>query len=85
MPYAEPKISYGEWATTYDTITDTDRKAIRLRTSQITDPPLISVILPVYNTPEPYLREAIESVRNQLYPHWELCIADDCSSDPARP
>jgi glycosyltransferase involved in cell wall biosynthesis len=46
----------------------------------LTDPPLVSVILPVFNTPEQYLREAIDSVRAQLYPHWELCIADDCST-----
>ncbi len=44
--------------------------------------PLISVIVPVYNTPEDFLREALDSVRNQVYPYWELCIADDASTDP---
>ncbi|MEA5521279.1 tetratricopeptide repeat protein [Limnoraphis robusta] len=44
--------------------------------------PLMSVILPVYNTPEKFLREAIESVLVQIYPHWELCIADDASTKP---
>ncbi|NJO42794.1 MAG: glycosyltransferase family 2 protein [Cyanobacteria bacterium RU_5_0] len=42
--------------------------------------PLISIIMPVYNTPEQFLREAIDSVLRQIYPHWELCIADDASS-----
>ena len=42
--------------------------------------PLISVILPVYNTPEDFLREAIQSVIDQVYPYWELCIADDAST-----
>ena len=42
--------------------------------------PLISIIMPVYNTPEAFLREAIESVLNQVYPYWELCIADDAST-----
>ena len=42
----------------------------------------ISVLLPVYNTPEKWLRLAIESVINQQYPRWELCIADDCSTAP---
>lgn len=42
--------------------------------------PLISVVVPVYNVDERYLRECIESVRGQLYPHWELCIADDAST-----
>jgi O-antigen biosynthesis protein len=41
--------------------------------------PLISVIMPIYNTPEQFLRAAIESVIQQVYPYWELCIADDAS------
>jgi glycosyltransferase involved in cell wall biosynthesis len=35
--------------------------------------------MPTYETPECALRAAINSVRNQLYPRWELCIADDAS------
>lgn len=46
------------------------------------DTPLISVVMPVYNPPERWLRRAIESVREQLYSHWELCIADDASTAP---
>jgi GT2 family glycosyltransferase len=44
--------------------------------------PVISVLVPVYETPEKWLRLCIESVLNQQYPHWELCIADDCSKSP---
>ncbi len=44
--------------------------------------PVISIIMPVFNTPEPFLREAIESVLKQVYPYWELCIADDASTQP---
>jgi O-antigen biosynthesis protein len=47
--------------------------------AQMSHRPLISIVMPVYNTPENYLREAIESVLAQTYPHWELCIADDAS------
>ena len=43
--------------------------------------PLISVIMPTYNSNVNWLAEAIESVRNQIYDHWELCIADDASTD----
>lgn len=43
--------------------------------------PLMSLLLPTYNTPEEYLRECIDSVLIQSYPRWELCIADDASSD----
>lgn len=45
--------------------------------------PLISVVMPVYNPPERYLVEAIESVRGQSYTNWQLCIADDASPNPA--
>lgn len=44
--------------------------------------PVISIIMPTYNTPEEYLRSAIASVLDQVYPYWELCIADDKSTLP---
>ena len=44
--------------------------------------PLISILIPVYNTSEKWLKEALESVLAQLYPHWELCITDDGSTAP---
>lgn len=44
--------------------------------------PLISILLPVYNVDEIWLRKAIESVLQQIYPHWQLCIADDASTRP---
>jgi glycosyltransferase involved in cell wall biosynthesis len=43
--------------------------------------PIISIVMPVFNTPEPFLQQAIESVLHQTYPHWELCIADDASTE----
>ncbi len=52
----------------------------RLGTWQVQ--PLVSVLMPTYNSPLGYLQEAIESVQAQIYPHWELCIADDASPDP---
>ena len=44
--------------------------------------PRISVIVPTFNTAETMLREMLDSVKAQLYPHWELCIADDGSDQP---
>ena len=38
--------------------------------------PLISIIVPVFNTPEVYLRAMLQSVQNQTYENWELCLAD---------
>ncbi len=43
--------------------------------------PLISIIMPVYNVDKIWLEKAINSVLDQLYPHWELCAVDDCSTN----
>lgn len=42
--------------------------------------PKISIVMPVYNVDQIWLEKAIDSVINQLYKNWELCIADDASS-----
>jgi O-antigen biosynthesis protein len=44
---------------------------------------LITVVVPVYNTPPAVLRECLDSVLAQSHPLWELCVCDDCSTDPA--
>jgi GT2 family glycosyltransferase len=44
--------------------------------------PLISIVMPVYNVEELWLRAAIESVSKQVYGRWELCIVDDASTKP---
>ena len=45
--------------------------------------PLISIVIPVYNIKEDYLRECIESIVAQTYKNWQLCLTDDCSTDPS--
>lgn len=44
--------------------------------------PLISILVPVYNVPEVWLRKAIKSVQAQYYQKWELCLVDDASTAP---
>ncbi len=44
--------------------------------------PKISVIMPVFNVAPQWLMPAVESVKQQIYEKWELCIVDDCSSNP---
>ena len=47
----------------------------------MTDKPLISVVMPCYNPLPAFLDQAIRSIRDQLYANWELCIADDASTN----
>jgi glycosyltransferase involved in cell wall biosynthesis len=82
-PESLRRNNYDEWIQRYDCIDDEQRMAIRQRVAAMPDKPLISVVMPTYNPKPEWLTEAIESVRNQLYPNWELCIADDVSTDPA--
>jgi glycosyltransferase involved in cell wall biosynthesis/GT2 family glycosyltransferase len=42
----------------------------------------ISIVVPIYNTDELFLKEMIQSVTSQIYPNWELCLADDASTKP---
>lgn len=74
---------YGEWVKRYDTTTDELRAMMRQRIATMGCTPLISVVMPVFDADAAWLREAIESVRRQIYPCWELCIADDASPSEA--
>ncbi len=57
------------------------RQTVRERIAAMANPPLISVLVPTYNTQGSMLREMLDSVCAQIYPHWQLCIADDGSSE----
>lgn len=72
---------YAEWVQRYDTLTAETRVKMRNRIAEMHKKPLVSVVMPVHNPKPVWLEAAIESVRNQIYPHWELCIADDRSTD----
>jgi O-antigen biosynthesis protein len=75
-------VRYAAWIEEFDTLGEADRAAIASRISALKSHPRISVLMPVFNTPEKWLRRAIQSVREQMYQEWELCIADDASTRP---
>lgn len=75
-------VSYKHWFTQFDDLTDKQRDSMWVSINDFVNKPLISIIMPVYNPNLVWLEQAIESVRQQIYPNWELCIADDASSDP---
>ena len=78
---AEIAGDYARWIRCYDQLQREDVKRVREQIAQFQYSPLISVLLPVYNSNLKWLRRAISSVQKQLYPRWELCIVDDASTD----
>jgi glycosyltransferase involved in cell wall biosynthesis/ubiquinone/menaquinone biosynthesis C-methylase UbiE len=58
-----------------------EQELLQQKSDKLAYRPKISIITPVYNTPEKFLRGCLESVINQAYDNWELCIADDASND----
>lgn len=72
---------YQSWIKLYDTLNSQNFEYIQREIESFDNPPKISVIMPVYRVQLAFLRQAIDSVLAQLYPHWELCIADDASGD----
>lgn len=76
------KHDYAEWVRRYDTLDAETRAGLRARVDAMPNKPLISIVMPTYNPNPVWLEEAIESVQSQIYPFWELCIADDASPDP---
>jgi len=71
---------YRSWMPRFDTV---DPAALQRDLRRLRRHPLISILVPVYNPDLPLLEAAIESIQGQLYPRWEICLADDASTDPA--
>ena len=77
----QPSEDYRDaWRAYRATFSATVRPRIVERIGSMAVRPRIAVLVPTFNTDEAMLREMIESVLAQLYPEWELCIADDGST-----
>jgi len=72
--------AYRDWLNQYEQLPSdgTDQVAVALQTAG--NWPTFSVIMPVFNPNLVWLLQAIESVRQQWYPHWQLIIVDDAST-----
>ncbi|MDR3516789.1 MAG: glycoside hydrolase family 99-like domain-containing protein [Azospirillaceae bacterium] len=68
------------WTTLNNRLTATSLNAFAEKLTRMAHHPRISILMPTYNTPEDVLRKTIQSVLDQIYPVWELCIVDDGSS-----
>ena len=73
---SEPEeISYMEWFVKHK-VSKEELKLQKKVVCKLLKKPLISILVPTYNTPEVFLKQMIESVESQTYDNWELCIAD---------
>ncbi|MBT1173514.1 glycosyltransferase family 2 protein [Bifidobacterium sp. MA2] len=74
--FVKQQSFYERWIANNETMTK-DEAASQIAGFQRR--PLISIVTPVYNVDEVWLRKFVESVQNQWYDNWELCLADDHS------
>lgn len=75
-------IGYTDWIKLYEQLDNATLDKQRAQAQILNLKPVFSIVVPTYNTPRQILIEFIDSVLNQTYPYWELCIADDASSLP---
>lgn len=72
----QQSANYEEWMTKVEVPT---RAKLVETLNQLTFQPKISLVVPVYNVDEKWLRACVKSLTDQVYPNWELCLADDAS------
>ncbi|MBS0267325.1 MAG: glycosyltransferase, partial [Planctomycetes bacterium] len=77
--YSRPAIDYTDWIATHE---PGPQELERQRTANLPCRPLISLVLPVADSPLTFLKAIVESVLAQTYGHWELCLVDGGSLDP---
>jgi glycosyltransferase involved in cell wall biosynthesis len=82
-PIEKAKNAYEEWLKDEAEALNKLKTSFAAELSLMVKKPLISIVLPVHNTPVAFLKAAIASVQGQWYDHWEICICNDASTDPA--
>ncbi len=68
-------------AMTHYTYVSPNRAELEAAVPELSSTPLFSLIVPVYNPDKRYLQSCLDSVLKQVYPHWELCLCDDASTE----
>lgn len=77
----EKRMIYHNWLNKYDNKSTEEMEILKSSINNFRFQPLISIVMPTYNSKPAWLKAAIESIKNQVYTNWELCIADDASTD----
>ena len=76
---AGKRAAYADWVARHDTLGVAQQAALRQRLAALPATPMLSVLMPTWRPDLALLKAAVASVQGQLYPHWQLCIADDAS------
>lgn len=79
---SSPILSYEDFIKRNDSASQWDELAIGNHIVHLPLKPLFSIVMPVYNPPVNFFREALNSIITQSYPYWQLCLADDASTNP---
>ncbi len=75
--------NYEMWRLKNAAVSREDYRRIVAMTAALAYKPTFSFVMPTYNTPVSLLTECLDAMLSQTYPHFEVCIADDHSPDPA--
>lgn len=73
--------SYRLWRAAHEDRPES-RSGLRRSADAFHHRPTISIVMPTYDSDSMHLLEALDSVRGQTWPNWQLCIADDGSTEP---
>lgn len=73
-------LTYSNWASQFATPTNSEIRRLKKGLKRAPLSPLISIVLPTYDSDLNYLQKAVMSVLKQSYKKWELCVVDDASS-----
>jgi len=75
-------VQYQRWLKIHDSLSKDEIARLTHIADALENKPIISIIMPVFNPKVKHLEQAIQSVLDQTYSNWELCIADDASTNP---
>jgi glycosyltransferase involved in cell wall biosynthesis len=78
---AGKRAAYADWVVRHDSLGPAERAALHQRLAALPATPLLSVLMPTWQPDLAMIRTAVASVQGQIYPHWQLCIADDASNN----
>jgi O-antigen biosynthesis protein len=67
--------TYDRWISLYDTLERDTRQRLEIDSARLTSKPIITIVAVVSDNNTRSLFETVKSLQNQIYPHWQLCLA----------